>query len=408
MEEVQEMKTLVAHLFDCLKILNDTNRKMYENQQIIMKKIQNQENILKKFVNFYPRLQEQEHQQELLSKRFYEHVQTTNSEFERLKEKFENKSKVSQFHKANTETVSRSIIFVLDSTPSPLVYSPLSAQEHPLGLDPGELGPLEPVLEHSDTEEAVSIPDDDEDHNGYTDGSSVMKTLMNFQKKIEDDRCRRTIIISNLSLFKHESWHNGSLKNFWPRLRNTLRAVSLDFILRHNVHVKLCKSGALRITYDHACYARAIIDELKRRAARWKTLPRTMEDNLAILYDDITAGPVLIPDQMYDIHINLKFCLATPARHHKSRKILEKLARKLKKENKIVYFDFIVHGDNMILKTLWKKTNFQQTSSGIMTLHEKCYTCYSVDMAEQILSGLISVTEREHASRHNRQNSREL
>ena len=95
MEEVQEMKTLVAHLFDCLKILNDTNRKMYENQQIIMKKIQNQENILKKFVNFYPRLQEQEHQQELLSKRFYEHVQTTNSEFERLKEKFENESKVS-------------------------------------------------------------------------------------------------------------------------------------------------------------------------------------------------------------------------------------------------------------------------------------------------------------------------
>ena len=166
MEEVQEMKTLVAHLFDCLKILNDTNRKMYENQQIIMKKIQNQENILKKFVNFYPRLQEQEHQQELLSKRFYEHVQTTNLEFERLKEKFENESKVSQFHKANTETVSRNIIFVPDSTPSPLVYSPLSAQEHPLGLDPGELGPLEPVLEHSDTEEPASIPDDYEDNDG--------------------------------------------------------------------------------------------------------------------------------------------------------------------------------------------------------------------------------------------------
>ena len=124
-------------------------------------------------------------------------------------------------------------------------------------------------------------------------------------------------------------------------------------------------------------------------------------------YDDLN-GPVLIPDQTYDFHINLKFCLATPARHHKNRKILEKLARKLKKENKIVYFDFMVHGDNMLLKTLWKKTKFQQTSSGIMTLHEKCYTCYSVDMAEQILSGLISVTEREHASRHNRQNSREL
>ena len=72
-----------------------------------------------------------------------------------------------------------------------------------------------------------------------------------------------------------------------------------------------------------------IIDELKRRAARWKTLPRTIEDNLAILYDDLTAGPVLIPDQTYDCHINLKFCLATPARHHKNRKILEKLARKL-------------------------------------------------------------------------------
>ena len=275
-----------------------------ENQQIIMQKIKNQENILKKFVSFYPRLQEQEHQQELLSKRFYEHVQTTNLEFERLKEKFENESKVSQFHKANTETVARNIIFVPDSTPSPLVYSPLSAQEHPLGLDPGELGPLEPVLEHSDTEEAASIQDDYEDHDGNADGSSVMKTLMNFQKKIEDDRCRRTIIISNLSLFKHESWHNGSLKNFWPRLRNTLRAVSLDIILRHNVHVK-------------------------RRDARWKNLPTSIEDNLAILdYDDLN-GPVLIPDQTYDCHINLKFCLATPARHHKNRKILEKLARKL-------------------------------------------------------------------------------
>ena len=89
-----------------------------------------------------------------------------------------------------------------------------------------------------------------------------MKTLMNFKLRTEDERYRRTIIYSNLSFIKHESWHNGTLTNFWQRFRNTLmlRAVELGFILRNNEHVKLCKSGALRIIYDQVSTARSIIN----------------------------------------------------------------------------------------------------------------------------------------------------
>ena len=93
--------------------------------------------------------------------------------------------------------------------------------------------------------------------------------------------------------------------------------------------------------------------------------------------------------------------------HHKNRKILEKLAKQLKKDGEIVYFDFIVHGDHIYLKTLWKQVGLHQTSSsGLKTVQEKYYTNYTVEMAKQILSGSMSVTEREQKSRHNRLHAR--
>ena len=326
---------------------------------------------------------------------------------------FTRPSQTQHSQSASTEADVRTFVFddfeIYDSTHvnSDTQGVPLSAQQHPLGLDPGELGPIMiPVRDQTNTtiisdEESPSLDDTEDTIDDRN--ANVMKTLMNFKLRTEDERCRRTIIYSNLSFFKHESWHNGTLTNFWPRFRNTLRAVELGFILRNNEHVKLCKSGALRITYDQVSTARSIINELKATAARFKSLPRTIEDDLAITASDGPQGPILIPKCVFDARVNLKFCMATPPRHHKNRKILEKLAKKLKNDRKIVSFDFIVHGDHIFLKTLWKQVGLHQSSSsGLKTVQEKYYTNYTVEMAKQILSGSISVTEREHRNRHNR------
>ena len=238
MEEVNELKTLVVNLFDCVKTLNATTSKLFANQQIFMRK---QDNILKKIESIYPRVQEQEHQLNLISERFHQHIinAPTLEQFENIVNRPTHSTQSQNSQSQNVgEADGRTIKFdSFENYGSPPRHEnsdtqrvPLTAQQHPLGLDPGELGPLDLVSDDTpiiSDEESPSLDDD----KSTADDSSVMKTLMNFKLKTEDDRCRRTIIFSNLSYFKHESWHNGRLTNFWPRFRNTLRAVELGFIL---------------------------------------------------------------------------------------------------------------------------------------------------------------------------------
>ena len=71
MDDINELKTMVVNLFDCVKNLNVTASKLFANQQIFMKK---QDLILKKIESLYPRVQEQEYQLEELTKRFYQNM----------------------------------------------------------------------------------------------------------------------------------------------------------------------------------------------------------------------------------------------------------------------------------------------------------------------------------------------
>ena len=171
MEEVNELKTLVVNLFDCVKTLNATTSKLFANQQIFMKQ---QDNILKKIESIYPRVQEQEHQLNLISERFHQHIINAP-----IVEQFENISSQSQksqsqnVGEADGRTINVSDSFEIitfsdsfenyGSTPghvnSDTQRVPLTAQQHPLGLDPGELGPLDPV---SDDTPIISDEDIDE------------------------------------------------------------------------------------------------------------------------------------------------------------------------------------------------------------------------------------------------------
>ena len=171
MEEVNELKTLVVNLFDCVKTLNATTSKLFANQQIFMKQ---QDNILKKIESIYPRVQEQEHQLNQISERFHQHIINAP-----IVEQFENISSQSQKSQSQNvgeadgrtmtfsdsfETITFSDSFEnYGSTPghvnSDTQRVPLTAQQHPLGLDPGELGPLDPV---SDDTPIISDEDIDE------------------------------------------------------------------------------------------------------------------------------------------------------------------------------------------------------------------------------------------------------
>ena len=144
-----------------------------------------------------------------------------------------------------------------------------------------------------------------------------------------------------------------------------------------------------------------MLNWLKSQATRFKTLPRN-RDGSADGEDIINYGPANYSEHILDAHINLKFSLATPSRFLSNRKILEKLGKKLKKEEKIVYFDCIIQGGQIYLKTQWKKTQLVQTTQGLRTHFEKCYTFYSTKLATQILEGSLSIEERESENRQNK------
>ena len=79
---------------------------------------------------------------------------------------------------------------------------------------------------------------------------------------------------------------------------------------------------------------------------------------------------------------------------------LESLSR-LKKDGRIVYFDYIIRGGQIYLKTQWKKNKFIQTSEDLKTYSEKQFTFYSTNIAQQILEGSLGIDEREEVNRQN-------
>ena len=425
MTEIQDLKLMITDLGECVKTLTSMTRNLYENQTR-MQSVLN---------NLTPRISEQEKQSELLSRKFHEFIINAP-----LKEDIKEIKNLIAFSKIPDDTPQQVTHVYQDphqiGRPLPcqdMTYSTTDATDD--NVEPSSDGNhdshneetiflWEPWGYYGDglaypTNEATHDNNQDEGHpsdgdvfsenvelssDGNHDSHNEetiftprdrrdIDSLLTFKTRQEDDLCRRTIIFSNLSMLKPEIWNkDGEENNFWPNLRGRLRSIGLDYILHNSQHVKLYKSGSLRITYYKAYEARYMLNWLKNQVTEFNNLPRNR---------DGSVGDGEIPDFALDAHYKLKFSMATPQRFLRKRKTLEKLAKKLKKEGRIVYFDYIIRGGQIYLKTQWKKNKFIQTSEGLKTYSEKQFTFYSTKIAQQILDGSLGIDEREEVNRQN-------
>ena len=97
----------------------------------------------------------------------------------------------------------------------------------------------------------------------------------------------------------------------------------------------------------------------------------------------------VVPEEMIEVYLRMKFTCLIPNRYNGKRKILQKLANYLKDNRKIIWFDLHVIGSTVYLKTKWRK----QLILGGHIYYVKKFTHYTVDQARAILDGITDIDE---------------
>ena len=79
----------------------------------------------------------------------------------------------------------------------------------------------------------------------------------------EDEVCNGSIILSGINL--NQIMENElQLGQYVPRIKSALRLLDLSFLMNQVTSYKLFRSGALRITYENAFFAKMMISTLRR------------------------------------------------------------------------------------------------------------------------------------------------
>ena len=212
---------------------------------------------------------------------------------------------------------------------------------------------------------------------------TLMKILKTYQQQ-EDEKTKRTVLFSNIDYPDVPEGINDTM-NFWPKLRMQLRCLGLEDIMTGAEKIIKLKSGSLRITYKSPSDARIIINRLRAIIGHMKSYRRNNEG----LYEN-SYGHAMDDDMVSSV-LKIKFTRLIPNRFNAERKKLQKLGNYLKKKKKIQYFDMHVLHNHVVLKTKWREQEMQ--ASGRIHYTKK-FTHYTVDQAEDILSGVLEVDER--------------
>ena len=160
--------------------------------------------------------------------------------------------------------------------------------------------------------------------------------------KQEDEICKRSIILSGISLNQIME-DRPQIGQYVPRIKSALRLLDLSFLMNQVSSYKLFRSGALRITYENAYFAKMMLSALRRFIGDIKRRYRAV-DNL----DEEEGRPSELQLRAAQ---NMKFSIVSHNRFANDRRVLTKAGKYLKNENLINFFDLLIINGEMILKT---------------------------------------------------------
>ena len=160
--------------------------------------------------------------------------------------------------------------------------------------------------------------------------------------KQEDEICKRSIILSGISLNQIME-DRPQIGQYVPRIKSALRLLDLSFLMNQVSSYKLFRSGALRITYENAYFAKMMLSALRRFIGDIKRRYRAI-DNL----DEEEGRP---SELQYRAAQKMKFSIVSHNRFAHDRRVLTKAGKYLKNQNLIRFFDLIIINGRMVLKT---------------------------------------------------------
>ena len=160
--------------------------------------------------------------------------------------------------------------------------------------------------------------------------------------KQEDEICKRSIILSGISLNQIME-DRPQIGQYVPRIKSALRLLDLSFLMNQVSSYKLFRSGALRITYENAYFAKMMLSALRRFIGDIKRRYRAV-DNL----DEEEGRPSELQLRAAQ---NMKFSIVSHNRFANDRRVLTKAGKYLKNESLINYFDLLIINGEMVLKT---------------------------------------------------------
>jgi hypothetical protein len=170
----------------------------------------------------------------------------------------------------------------------------------------------------------------------------IKETQDKIKWKQEDEVCKRSIILSGISL--NQIMEDGPpIGQYVPRIKSALRLLDLSFLMNQVTTYKLFRSGALKITYENGYFAKMMLSALRRFVGDIKRRYRAI-DNL----DEQEGRP---SELQFRAAQTMKFSIVSHNRFANDRRVLTKAGKYLKNERLINYFDLLIINNAMMLKT---------------------------------------------------------
>ena len=170
----------------------------------------------------------------------------------------------------------------------------------------------------------------------------IKETQDKIKWKQEDEVCKRSIILSGISL--NQIMEDGPpIGQYVPRIKSALRLLDLSFLMNQVTTYKLFRSGALKITYENGYFAKMMLSALRRFVGDIKRRYRAI-DNL----DEQEGRP---SELQFRAAQTMKFSIVSHNRFANDRRVLTKAGKYLKNERLINYFDLLIINNVMLLKT---------------------------------------------------------
>ena len=178
--------------------------------------------------------------------------------------------------------------------------------------------------------------------NADTITQEVAQEVKRIKWTYEDEVCKRSIILSGVSL--NQIMEDGpQIGQYVPRIKSALRLLDLSFLMNQVSSYKLFRSGALKITYENAYFAKTMLSALRRFIGDIKSRYRAI-DNL----DEEEGRP---SELQFRAAQKMKFSIVSHNRFAHDRRVLTKAGKYLKNQNLIRFFDLLIINGRMVLKT---------------------------------------------------------